>query len=279
MSKVYPRWRLLPDHGTLLISTDLHGEYRDFERLREIFFELLATDPDTHWAILGDMVHGPDDSKQAFLPDSLSYLDESLTIVEGILQLQAAYPQQIHFVLGNHDYGHVGGPHTSKYYPDEVEALEAKIGEAGCIALRRLFEPALLAIVAPCGAFLTHGSPDDSLRDLDDLNLIQFPPAPEDAYSRQLLDAFLNHYGQESQVTGRLLETVSRKGVPLVMVIHGHDFDPAGYFVEGGNQLCVVTCGAPLAHRRYVVLDLAKRYRNISDLHDGAEIRRLYPHL
>jgi hypothetical protein len=31
----------------------------------------------------------------------------------------------VHFVLGNHDHGHVGGPHPRKFHADEVEALEA----------------------------------------------------------------------------------------------------------------------------------------------------------
>lgn len=270
------RWKKLPSEGTLLINTDLHGNFEDFQRMREIFLTHIANDAGTQWAILGDMVHGPDERVRKIEPKFYDYEDQSLEIVEGILALQAEYPDHVHYVLGNHDYGHVGGPHTTKFYEDEVEHLEAEIGEAGVQSLKRLFENALLAVVAPCGAFLTHGSPHDSLKALDDLNQITFPP--EDEYLIGLMQTFLTSYGQRGEVTARLLETVSRDcGENITMVIHGHDREPDGYFVEGGNQLCPVIFGAPRENKRYVQLDLSAHYGSVDALRDHYEIRRLYP--
>ena len=60
------------------------------------------------------------------------------------------------------------------------------------------------------------------------------------------------------------------------MVIHGHDRDEAGFFVEGGNQLCPVLFGAPRGARRYLRLDLAASYRGPADLREGAEILHLH---
>ena len=58
---------------------------------------------------------------------------------------------------------------------------------------------------------------------------------------------------------------------------HGHDRDSNGWFVENGNQLCPVIFGAPRENKRYVLLDLSRRYQGVSELRDEEEIRRLYP--
>jgi hypothetical protein len=267
------RWLLLPDRGPLLISTDLHGNGDDFRALRQVFLDL---PPDAHWAILGDAVHAPSDEARRRRPDLDDFADESLAVVEGILALQEQLPGRVHYVLGNHDFGHVGGPHTHKFHADEVAHLEAVIGPTGRAALQRLFAPALLCLVAPCGALLAHGSPDDSLRDLADLDALTFPDG--DRSHRGLLDTFLTSYGQRTEVSDRLLATASRgSGVGLTFVVHGHDRDEAGYFVEGGNQACPVLFGAPPQNKRYLLLDLGARYRGVADFREGAEVRRLHP--
>jgi hypothetical protein len=271
------RWLLLPDRGALLISTDLHGNGEDFRALCRLFLDSLTAEAATHWAILGDSVHAPDEGARRRQPELYDYPDKSLAIVEGILDLQQSHPRQVHYVLGNHDWGHVGGPHTHKFYPDEVLHLEETAGPEGVAALRRLFEPALLAVVAPCGALLAHGSPSDTLRDLDDLNGIVYTPAALDEYRGTVLEGFLCNYGQRGEVTERLLATVSRRGVAATMVIHGHDRDEAGFFIEGGNQLCPVIFGAPRRNKRYVRLDLARHYGSVRELREGLEILRLYP--
>jgi hypothetical protein len=102
------RWRLLPNRGTLMISTDLHGNGEDYRRLRQHFLASRQQDSDTCWVILGDAVHAPDETARQRRPNLYDYADESLTIVEGILELMAAFPQHVFYVLGNHDLGHVG---------------------------------------------------------------------------------------------------------------------------------------------------------------------------
>jgi hypothetical protein len=270
------RWLRLPDQGTLLVSTDLHGNGADFRRLRDLFLAQPRDPAPPHWVLLGDAVHAPGDEARRSDPELYDFPDESGAIVAGIAELRSRYPDTVHYVLGNHDYGHVGGPHTHKFHPDEVAHLEATLDAATLGTLRRLFSGALLAVVAPCGALLTHGSPNETLADLDDLNRIQFPPPPTDPYLRDLLDSFLGDYGQRGLVTDRLLAAASRCGVPLRFVVHGHDRDPAGVFVEGGNQICPVLFGAPREKKRYLLLDLAARYGSLAELREEHEIRRLY---
>jgi hypothetical protein len=270
------RVRTLPSRGTLLVSTDLHGNGEDFRALRALFLDALARDPQAHWVLLGDLVHGPNPEARARRPDLYDFEDESWPIVAGVIDLLARHPGQVHFVLGNHDHAHVGGPRTRKFYPDEAAHLEARLGPDEVAALRGLFRSALLAVIAPCGLLLTHGSPGAELRSLDELDRITFPLQPADHEAHALVSSFLESYGQPGEVTARLLETVSRAGQRVRLVAHGHDRDESGYFTEGGNQVCPVLFGAPRPDKRYLRLDLAASYGRVEDLREGEEVCRLY---
>ena len=270
------RHRILRGPGTLMVSTDLHGNGGDFRRLRDIFLELREQDSLTHWVILGDLVHAPGKDARREEPRLNDFEDESWNIVAGVAQLLRSFPDNVHLLLGNHDHGHIGGRRTSKFHPDEVAYLEDQLSDTQLSTLRELFRTALLVVVAECGVLMAHGSPDDrlaSLRQLDDISL----EGPLDDEGRALLQTITGSYGQQQEVTDRLLQALSLDvGIPLSMVIHGHDRDEEGWFTEGGNQICPVIFGAPRGSKRYLVLDLGTRYRAAGDLREGLEIRHLY---
>lgn len=271
------RHRVLPREGTALITTDLHGNGEDFRVLRDLFLERAAGRRDVHWVLLGDLVHGPDEQARADEPVLYDYPDESWPIVEAVAALQRDWPDQVHLVLGNHDHGHIGGPRPAKFYADEVGYLESTLDAAELAALREVFRAALIAVLAPCGVLLAHGSPDDSLRSLAQLDGLSLDPRENSRADNAVLRTFLTSYGQQPQVTARLLRTLSAEvGFDLAVVIHGHDRDLEGWFCEGLNQLCPVIFGAPRHNKRYVELDLAARYETVADLRQGIEIRTLY---
>ena len=273
------RVRILPEAGQLLVSTDLHGNREDFERLLGIFATLRkrADDPSTvHWALLGDLVHGPSTAATMRFPERLGYRDESPALVEALIVLREEFPDNVHLVLGNHDHGHVGGPHTSKFYIDEVDALEGRMSEDAIARMHALFESALLALAAPCGLLLCHGSPDEQLTSLEQLDGAPLRHDPDPARGA-MLRALLTSYGQSGPVTERMLRQISRPDLDLRVVVHGHDVDLDGWYTEGGNQACPVLFGAPPRNRRYIVVDLGARYEKAEDLREGHEVRRLYP--
>lgn len=280
------RFRWLPGRGRLLVSTDLHGNGDDLRALRDVFLALCDERPGTevgtedatevHWALLGDLVHGPDDAARAEQPELYGYPDESPAMPAAVLALQAQHPDRIHYVLGNHDHGHVGGPHTGKFYDDEVLALEQRLDESQRAALRCLFSSAYLALAAPCGVLLCHGSPDHTLQRPTDLDDIPLEVGRATPYQRRVLDTVLRSYGQRQDVTARLLLRFGSEP-PLRLVVHGHDRDELGYFTDGENQACPVIFGALREHKRYLLLDLGARYESVHDLREGIEVRRLYP--
>lgn len=103
------RLLILPDHGQLMVSTDLHGNLEDLLALEAHFECLRASDPDVHWALLGDLVRGPDPAARDRQPELYDFPDESFAAVDHAGKLLAAYPGNVHLLLGNHDHGHVGG--------------------------------------------------------------------------------------------------------------------------------------------------------------------------
>jgi hypothetical protein len=270
------RVRILPQRGTLLVSGDLHGHLGDFATLRGVFEDLRTRFVEAHWVLLGDLVHGPSDEARARQPELYDAPDESWAVIAAVRELVARHPGRVHVVLGNHDYGHVGGPHTAKFHADEVAQLEASLSPAQLEQLRALYASALLAVVAPCGALLCHGSPNLSLLALADLDRVCLPPQTD--RERALIAAVVQGYGQPGPVATEVLACASRDaGHRLTMILHGHDRDEVGWFTEGGNQLCPVIFGAPRAQRRYLRLDLGVQYRSLADLREDEEILRLYP--
>jgi hypothetical protein len=267
----------LPSEGALVVSTDLHGNMEDFRRLRGVFKGLDVQGRHPHWVLCGDVVHGPDARTRRARPELYGYEDESWEVVAGIVEMQMVYPGRVHFILGNHDHGHVGGPHTSKFYADEVGQLESTMSAKQIEQMHRLFDDALLAVVAPCGVLLSHGSPDDRIARLQDLDGVSFGIGENDEYQEHLLATFLRSYGQPDDVTKRFLAKASASaGFPIGIIVHGHDRDERGWYTEGEHQVCPVTFGAPRAAKRYMLLDLAARYGSVADVRDGHELRTLY---
>ena len=211
------------------------------------------------------------------LGDAL-FEDQSWQIVDGVRALQRQHPGQVHLVLGNHDHGHVGGPRLAKFYADEVAQLESRLSAAQVAQLRELFSQALLLALAPCGLFLSHGSPEETHFDLARLDRAALDPRQNSPEDNAMLRSLLTSYGQPQETCARLLDLVSaQSGLDLGVVVHGHDRDEEGWFMEGDNQLCPVLFGAPRQEKRYLEIDLGGRYRSAADLRDGVELKRLHP--
>jgi predicted phosphodiesterase len=271
-----PRVQILPERGRLLVSADLHGNLEDFERLRALFLESMQRRAATHWVLLGDAVHGPSERAAAEDPELHGFVDRSWEIVAELIQLTKRYPDRIHYLLGNHDHGHLSGRRTAKFHPDEVAALESRLSGFQIAQLRAFLERALLAAVAPCGLLMSHACPDGRLERLEDLDAVRYDPAANDPYHQHLLRTFLWPYGQPESAIDQLLETASRIGARIGVVVHGHDRDEEGWFIDGDHCLCPVIFGAPRHAKRYLSLDLAGRYRDVFDLRENREILRLY---
>lgn len=82
----------LPGSGRVIVSGDLHGHRRNFEKV--VRYADLEHNPETH-VILQEVIHGgPEDE----LGGCLSY-----RLLLDVIRYKVCYPGQVHILLGNHD--------------------------------------------------------------------------------------------------------------------------------------------------------------------------------
>ena len=269
----------LPDHGRLLVCTDLQGCMRDFLRFVRVFEEaLLEYDGDAHVLFTGDLIHGPHIDPEDW-PDFLGeyYRDASGEVILAYAALAAQYPGRIHSLLGNHEHGHIGGPHTAKFAADEVALLEQILGPSATARMRGIIHTFALAAVSRCGAVFTHGAPAAQIDTLAELEAADLSGA---GYASPL-DVL------DTPIVGKVLwarsatQTEARRFVRAMggtLCIYGHDVIPEGYECVGDEQMVVSTSfGVFDTNKVYVSLDLAARYQSVFDLRIGKELLPLYP--
>lgn len=252
---------------------------RDFKRFVHVFEQaLLDYQGDAHVLFTGDLIHGPHIDPEDW-PDFLGeyYRDASGDVMMAYAGLTARYPGRVHALLGNHEHGHIGGPHTAKFAADEVALLEQILGPSATARMRGIIHTFALAAVSKCGAVFTHGAPAaqiDSLAELEaadlsgasyasPLDVLDTPVVGKILWARSATDAEARRFLRATDGT---------------MAIYGHDVIPEGFETIGETQMVVSTSfGVFDSNKIYISLDLAARYRAIQDLRIGHEILPLYP--
>jgi hypothetical protein len=252
---------------------------RDFRRFVDLFeLALLKYHGDAHLLFTGDLIHGPHIDPEDW-PDFLGefYRDASGEVMIAYAGLAAQYPGRVHALLGNHEHGHIGGPHTAKFAADEVILLENLLGPAGTERLKDILETLPLAAVAPCGAVFTHGAPAaviESIAQVEAADLSGFElGSPLEILDTPIIGAILWARSAHPDVAARFVHAMGG-----TISIYGHDVIPEGFERIGDEQLVVSTSfGVFDSNKVYLELDLAAHYQTVNDLRIGREIRPLYP--
>lgn len=258
-TKVYGR------RGKLLVTTDVHGNLRDFERMEAIYDELCQADQLVYWLMLGDLVHGPGLQARSRRPELYDWPDASPEIVRRAI-CRTKDPN-VDFILGNHDHAHIGGPRTRKFYPDEALELEKRMSRQDIDQMHAFFRGALLVAASENGVVYSHGVSEVGLpRERIDA-LDPGGAEPRDEQEELFLASILTSYGQPKEVSQAARRDWSRIfGFPIHVVVHGHDRDEEGYYVEHDDLLCPVVFGAPDAAKRVLIVDLERDVANAHEL-------------
>jgi hypothetical protein len=269
----------LPDHGRLLVCTDLQGCMRDYRRMVELFEQALREHRgDAHLLFTGDLIHGPHIDPEDW-PDFLGeyYRDASGEVMTAYAGLAARYPGRVHALLGNHEHGHIGGPHTAKFAADEVALLEQILGPTGTARMRGIIHTFALAAISPCGAVFTHGAPAAQIDSVSQLEAVDLSGAgyasPLEVLDTPILGRILWARSATEAEAQRFLRATGG-----TLSIYGHDVIPEGYECVGDEQIVVSTSfGLSDGNKVYVSLDLGSRYGGVRDLRIGHELLPLYP--
>ncbi len=283
----------LPDRGRLLVATDVQGNVGDFDRVAEAFEDAAKSREGAYLVVTGDLVHGPELS-EADWPDYLGsfYHGDSEGVLAHARELAARHPGRVHYLLGNHEHAHVGGPVVSKFFPDEARRLEDLLGDEGTQRMRTWLRTWPFVAVAPKARLvMLHAAPAARIRsaeDLEKLPLDGFDSIPlDDMVTRGILGALL---WARTTTTERAFEFLRALDPDARVAVFGHDVARGGYAVEREPLLCVSTSfGCFDGDKLYLEWDLAEPAENarlvakrgLKVLHPGAPAvhRDVYMHL
>jgi hypothetical protein len=252
----------LPDRGRLLVATDVQGNVGDFDRVAAAFEDAAKSREGAHLVVTGDLVHGPELS-EADWPDYLGtfYNGDSKTVLEHARELSERYPGRVHYLLGNHEHAHVGGPVVSKFFPDEAQRLEELLGEQGTQRMRAWLRTwPFVAVARHARLVMLHAAPHARIRTADDLERLPldgFDTIPlEDMSTRGILGALL---WARTTTTDRAFEFLRALDAEARVAVYGHDVARSGFAVEREPLLCVSTSfGCFDGDKLYLEWDLAE---------------------
>ena len=147
----------LPDEGSLIITGDIHGHRRNFERI--VAFADLANNPGRH-IVLQEIIHGGTEDSQG---GCLSY-----KLLFDVIRYKLDFPDHVHIIMGNHDTACIN---SSEVMKDGREmnramhlALEREFGQACAdveLAIRQFLFSQPLAIRCDNRIWVSHSLPGD----------------------------------------------------------------------------------------------------------------------
>lgn len=272
---------VFPSAGKLLVCADIHGNSRDYLRMMRIFNERIRQGEDLYLLFLGDLVHGPKTPSPEL---NFDYVDDSELVIDHLVGMQGYFPGRISSLLGNHEHGHVGGPHTFRFdNDDEVRTLGNSLGSEKTAEYQELFRTFPLIAITPAGIVFSHGAPTPSIESLDQVVNTAYEghqvSSFEEMFRLPVLD-LLWRRGASEEVVRKYLKAISPPGFNNTMAVYGHDIVQEGLSREGQNLMVLSTSfGMVDRNKTYLEVDLSRRYETTADLREGEELKKLWPDL
>jgi hypothetical protein len=151
----------LPAEGNLIITGDIHGHVRNFERI--LTFADLSNHPDRH-IILQEIIHGgPEDSQGGCL---------SYKLLFEAIRYKLKFPDQVHMIMGNHDTAFINNSEVMKDGKEMNramrQAIELEFKQASddiALAIRQFLFSQPLAVRCNNRIWISHSLPNDRSMD------------------------------------------------------------------------------------------------------------------
>ncbi|HTW93970.1 MAG TPA: metallophosphoesterase [Tepidisphaeraceae bacterium] len=239
----------LPPEGEVWMTGDLHDHRANFSRL--VNAADLANNPQRH-LILHELIHG-----EYF--DANGAEDSWRTLVRAAV-LKCDFPNQVHFLLANHDLAQIHGEGIMKMGLSVCEAftrgLKRDFGgqyQTVNVAITEFLLSFPLAARTQTGLFFCHSMPADPQMSKFDFTVFDRPLLGED-YKRRVGPVYQLIWGRH--MTPAAVEFFADK-VGARIIITGHQPQEAGFAVNGPRHLILAS-----DHNQGVFLpiDLAETY-------------------
>lgn len=239
----------LPAEGEVWMTGDIHDHRRNFDKLLRAAD--LLHNPQRH-LVLHELIHGDHfDAEGA---------EGSWEILYRAAELKCDYPEQVHFLLANHDLAQIHGEGIMKAGLSVCEAFTAGVrrdfpqGNLEVnVSITEFLLSLPLAVRCENGLFFCHSLPTDSQIEKFDFTVFNRPLTGAD-YQRRTGPVYQLIWGRG--VTPPAAATFADQ-VGSHIIVTGHQPQESGYLVNGDRHLIIAS-----DHNQGVFLpiDLTKTY-------------------
>jgi predicted phosphodiesterase len=238
----------LPKSGSLVVTGDIHGHRRNFERI--VTWSKLADHPDRH-LIFQEIIHGgPEDEAGGCL---------SYKLLFDVVRLKLRFPHQIHLVMGNHDTACICSAEVMKNGKEMNRAmdsaLEREFSQASPnvrLAIRQFLFSQPLAVRCGNRLWISHSLPGD--RSIDEFDPRIFERELQVADCERPGSAYLLTWGRRHSQAA--LDRLA-KILDVDVFILGHQPQTSGW-CQAGENLIILACDHN--HGCLLPIDLSKSY-------------------
>lgn len=158
----------LPDKGQVIVTGDLHGNTRNFERICS--YADLENNSDRH-IIFQELIHG---GRQDEHGGCMSY-----NLLFDAVRYKLKFPDQVHMLMGNHDTAFISGSEIMKQGKEMNSAMKAAINnqfpensDEICITIKCFLFSQPLAARCHNRIWISHSLPSERSFDNFDPNII-----------------------------------------------------------------------------------------------------------
>jgi len=238
----------LPADGSLIVTGDLHGHRRNFERI--VAFADLANNPDKH-VLLQEIIHGGPEDEQG---GCLSY-----KLLFDVVRYKVDFPDRVHVIMGNHDTAFINNSEVMKDGREMNRAMSAALerefkdnGPEIELATRQYLFSQPLAVRCENRIWMSHSLPNDRSAE-------KFDPV---VLSRELKvndvvrpgSAYLLTWGRRHSQT--LLDNMAELLDSDIFIL-GHQPQDKGWCQAGRNLLIIASNHN---HGCLIPIDMTKSY-------------------
>lgn len=239
---------VLPDKGDIVITGDLHGHRRNFERI--VAYSGLEKNPDRH-LLLQEIIHGgPEDEKGGCL---------SFDLLADVAILKIKFPDRVHIILANHDTAFITNSEVMKngreMNASMRQAMKRRFGNKTKdveSAIERFLFSQPLAVKCPNRIWLSHSLPSDRMIEKFDFSIFNRNLKINDIVRPN--SAYLLTWGRR-QSSESLKMLAEKFGVDFFVL--GHQVQESGWMSNDENMIII---DSQHDHGHLLHIDLSRQY-------------------
>ena len=246
----------LPADGSVIITGDIHGHQRNFQRI--VDFADLSKNPDRH-IVLQEIIHGGQEDSQG---NCISY-----KLLFDVIRYKINFPNNVHILMGNHDTAFITDGRVMKNGKEMNSsmalALEREFQQASTsvkLAIKKFLLSQPLAVRCDNRIWLSHSLPANRYIDKFDKQVLDKKLKIDDC--KRPGSAYLLTWGRNHSQS--LLDEMAEL-LDVDIFILGHQAQVHGWSRAGENLIIIAS---DHNHGCLLPVDLAKSY-TIEELTDS----------